>query len=251
MARLLEIVAFLDKELHVTELQETAINGLQVEGKQDVKKIGFAVDASLSTFTKAQHYGCEMIIVHHGLFWGSVEPITGLLYKRLSFLMTHGMSLYAAHLPLDGHLSCGNNALMAKLLGLNKIKRFGNYKGSVWGVSGTLKQELYLHEFVEHIKKKLGCQPKCFAFGKKKVKEIGIVSGSGAFALTEAREKELDVLLTGEVQHQHYHEIKDREMNLISLGHYHSERFGVLALTKTLQKQFRIETIFIDVPTGL
>lgn len=251
MTTLQQIVVFLDKELHVKDLQEGAINGLQVEGRQNIKKIAIAVDASLETFTKAQQNNSDMLIVHHGLFWGGVQPITGLLYKRLRFLIKNEMSLYAAHLPLDCHRSYGNNAQMAKLLGLKQIKPFGNYKGSIWGVQGTLKHELSFEQLMKLIKKKLASTPTSYTFGNKRVKKIGIVSGSGAFALSETAENNLDVLLTGEVLHHHYHEIKERKINVVSLGHYASERFGVLALAKLLQKRFNIETIFIDVRTGL
>lgn len=253
MAKRVEIVDFLDKYLKAGEIEDNAINGLQVEGSEDVKKVVIAVDACLEVFNRARELGADMIIVHHGLFWKETDlRIEGLLRMRLDALFSNGMSLYAAHLPLDLHPEAGNNAVMAKRIGLSDLKPFGNYHGVYCGYSGVLEREYKLDDFLGLVEEKIGKIRVRHLFGAKNVRRVGIVSGGGAFAVNEMGKDGIDIMISGEAQHVFYNQSKELSVNAIYLGHYDSEVFGVKALGEKLKQKFKeIEVVFVDNPTDL
>ena len=127
MATLLAITRFLNKPLNIRNIPDNSKNGMQARGTKEVKKIGFAVDACMEVFNKAKEQDCDLIIVHHGILWKKSNVPKAQLEKRISFLKKHGISLYAAHLPLDLHPEYGNNIRLARLLGLKGLKGFGDY----------------------------------------------------------------------------------------------------------------------------
>ncbi|MFH1432498.1 MAG: Nif3-like dinuclear metal center hexameric protein [archaeon] len=253
MAKLIEIVNFLDKYLRVGEIEDNAINGLQVDGREDVKKVALAVDACLDVFDRAKDLGADMIIVHHGLFWKDTDPrIVGFARKRIEALLTNGISLYAAHLPLDSHPDAGNNAVMGRLIGLSLLKPFGNYHGVSCGYSGQLKKEYDLDDFLRLVEEKIGKIRVRHLFGAKKIRCVGIVSGGGAFAVGEMEKDGIDILISGEQQHVSYNPTRELHVNAIYLGHYDSEVFGVKALGEKLKEKFRdVDTVFVDNQTEL
>lgn len=248
MAKRDDIVKFLNKELNVKKIKDSSKNGLQSKGISEVKKIGFAVDASIETFEKAKKQGCDMVIVHHGIKW---KPQKNDISKRLNYLSKNKLSLYAAHLPLDMHSKYGNNIELARILNLKKIKKFGFYHGVSIGFQGTLLKSKTIIEIAKNLDKSLKTKSKILAFGKKEIKTIAIVSGGGISALDEAVKKKIDLFLTGESSHSSYHYIKEAKINVIFSGHYATETLGVKALMPILKKKFGVETVFIDVPTGL
>lgn len=249
MASLNSITRFLNKELNIKKIDDSSRNGLQVRTKNDVKKIGFAVDASISTFKKAKKCGVNLVIVHHGIKWNP-QKYRELSKKRIEFLEKNNISLYGAHLPLDLHKKWGNNIRLAKLLNLKNIRKFGNYKGVMVGYSGNFDKSIDTNKVSKILDKKLKTKCMVLNFGKKKIKSIGICSGGGADLVDEAVRKKLDCYLVGEINHGAFNRIRDYKINTIVAGHYATETVGVKALMPILEKKFGVKTIFIDNPPG-
>jgi dinuclear metal center YbgI/SA1388 family protein len=246
-----KLVSFLDSELALSEFpRDESANGLQVEGSPDIKKIGLAVDACDYVFRKAAEEEVDFLLVHHGLIWGGVKSVTGLLRKRIKVLMDHGISLYACHLPLDWHPEYGNNAQLLRLLGLNKTGEFGEYHGKRIGYRGRLTRGMPLRDFTLRVNRKLEVQSQAIDFNRK-VKNVGVVSGGGWSALYDAEQHDIDTFLTGEPSHSAYTLAEELKINLIFAGHYATETLGVRAAGKMLSIEFSTETVFIDHPTGL
>ena len=248
---LYDIVNFLDDLLKVKDWQDKSNNGLQVEGKEEVEKVAFAVDACMEVFERAKEIGADMIVVHHGLIWGGIDYVRGIVKKRLKFLIKNDISLYAAHLPLDAHPSLGNNAQILKILDLEPTESFGTYQGREIGYIGSFRESKRIGEVLSVIKEKINPNSIVLRFGNDEIRRVGVVSGRGSFALNEAIEKEVDIFITGEVDHSIYHLAKESEINVVFAGHYATEVFGVKALMRVLAGEFEVDVEFIDVPTGL
>ncbi|GBC95812.1 GTP cyclohydrolase 1 type 2 [bacterium HR16] len=253
MVRLADLTGYLDDYLAVREVPDypNALNGLQVEGKEEVHRVLTAVDASVASIEEAVSWGAELLIVHHGLFWNGLQPIVGRFRKRLQPLLREGISLYSVHLPLDVHPEVGNNALLARTLGLEPSGRFGDYQGTPIGV--VCETELPLAEMVSRLEAKLQTQVKVIPFGGSMVRRVGIVTGGAGQTriLTEAYERGIDTLLTGEGAHHTYLDAEELGINLLYAGHYATETLGVRALGEHLRKMFGLEHRFFDHPTGL
>jgi len=243
-----EIVQFLDDYLNIHTIEDESNNGLQVESPEEIEKIGFSVDACIDVFRRAHTEGCQLIVVHHGLIWGGIKYMRGDVYKRVKFLMNSNIGLYACHLPLDIHKKVGNNTQMAHLLGLNITGEFGPYKNINLGL--LCQADLPLNELTSKIQKTLGDYT-LFQFGGDHCKKVGIVTGSGTVALKSAVEQGCDTFITGEPKHASYHTAKENNLNVIFAGHYRTETLGIRALMEKVKEQFAIDTVFIDVPTGL
>ncbi len=254
MANLKEIVHFLDNYLDVSKVDDRSLNGLQVEGAQEIKKIALGVDACANMFEKANQTGARLIIVHHGIFWkDSDNRAVGLLAKRLKYLFEHNISLYAAHLPLDTHKAVGNSALIASAFGLKYVRPFGeNSNGCATGVIGEFEKEMSVDEFISKTESFIGKVLRKNMFGKPRVKKIAIVSGGGANYLEVAQKQGADLFLTGETKHVADSCAEELKMNAVFAGHYETEKFGVIALGKALEKRFKgLKAEFINCPTGL
>ncbi|MBN1797123.1 MAG: Nif3-like dinuclear metal center hexameric protein [Spirochaetales bacterium] len=230
---------------------DSALNGLQV-GRNDpeLKKIAFAVDASGESFQRAASWGADLLFTHHGIFFGKMRPVTGVLYARLQYLLENQLALYTAHLPLDIHPEFGTNAGIAGLLKLKHRKVFGLYHGVKMGIKGTLPKELSLAEISVVLCKNSLIPPRCLAFGKEKINTVGIVSGGAAGNVRDAIEEGLDLYITGEATHSVYHECSEAGINVMFIGHYLSEVWGVQALQQKIAQATHLKTCFIDIPTG-
>ncbi|MBN2617704.1 MAG: Nif3-like dinuclear metal center hexameric protein [Spirochaetales bacterium] len=237
-------------QINLYKNSDPALNGVQVgDMKQEIKKIGLMVDASMEGFKVAAKEGVDMILCHHGFFWGKPLAITNTHYKRVKFLIENNISLFAAHLPLDANLEVGNNIGIAKKLDLENIEPFGMYKGNFIGVQGQLKSPTPLDE----IKKILvGNNEPVYIIpgGKDLVTNVAIVSGGAPEEVYEAIEKNMDLYITGDKSHEVYHTCLENGINMISAGHYATEVYGVKQLGEWISKKFNIETVFIDIPTG-
>lgn len=251
MASILSITRFLNKELNIRKIKDSSKNGLQVKASKDIRKIAFAVDACMEVFEKAKKYNCDLVVVHHGLFWKGKNIYVKQTKKRVSFLKKNKISLYAAHLPLDLHDKYGNNSSLANILNLKKIKPFGEYKKVIIGFKGEFGKQITLKKLEKKLNKELKTKCKAYNFSNKKIKTIGIVSGGGGSEFKDAEIEKLDCFLTGEEHHSIYHHAKEAGIILIFAGHYATETVGVKALMPVLKKRFDVETVFIDVPTGL
>lgn len=245
------LTSHLDALLNIASIPDISCNGLQCDGKNEIKKIGLAVDACMQTYKQAVEKNCDIVIVHHGFIWDGLKSITGVIYKQLKFAIDHKLNVYAAHLPLDLHPDLGNNIHLSKILGLTDIKPFGEYHGTMVGFSGKLKKGLSNEEIGKIFQKKIGGTPTFLPFGKEKNTSIAIVSGACPEALHETIKKEIDCFITGEGTHWNHHVALESGINVIFLGHYHSEQHGVMALGKHLEETFGIQTEYLDDPTLL
>ena len=253
-ATLSSIVTFLDQLLAVQTFQDTALNGLQVEsGSTEIKSVAVAVDAGSSIIERAIDLDADLLIVHHGIFWGECRAITGGLGKKVRKLLSGQCSLYASHLPLDAHLSVGNGAELARFFGLGEIQGYFEYRGQNIGVKASLSSAKPLQYFVDRAKEMIGAlaTPLLLPFGASDVRTVGIVTGSGSSALDACALAGLDLLISGEPKQEVYHHAKELRQSCLFAGHYATETFGIRALQRILSDRFRVETHFIDEPTGI
>jgi dinuclear metal center YbgI/SA1388 family protein len=229
----------------------TALNGLQVEGHADVASIVTAVDASEASIRSAVETGADLLIVHHGLFWEGLRPITGRQYRRVSALIRGGVGLYACHLPLDAHAEIGNSAVLARGLGLELSGRFGAYKGNEIGWWGMLPEPTNAEDLVSRLQAMVGGDVRALPGGPERVQRVGVVTGGGGTFIPDAADLGLDAFVTGEGSHHHYFDAAELGIHVLLGGHYATETFGVKALGEHLAQRFGLTVTFIDQPTGL
>jgi dinuclear metal center YbgI/SA1388 family protein len=248
---LTELTAYLDDYLANDSVPDyrDAYNGLQVEGPAEVRRVAVCVDACLATIEAAAAGGANLMIVHHGLFWGPKAPVTGARYRRLAGLIKNDIALYACHTPLDAHPEVGNNHVLARMLGLEPGGMMGQYEGVPLGV--WAETDLARDAFVDRIRAALGVEPLVIATGPERLSKVGIVTGGAHGSIGEAAAIGCDLFLTGEGPHHSYFEAEERGINVVYAGHYATETVGVRALARRLEQEFRLETFYIDHPTGL
>ena len=245
MADLNEIVTFCDQVTRCSEIVDFpgALNGLQFANQGKVKKIGAAVDAGLHPFRQAAECGVDFLIVHHGLFWNEHEPITQNIYEKYLVLVESKCAVYSSHLPLDCHPELGNNAILAKKLGLSIDRWFLEHEGTpIAALTKSSDTREALREKLEML------FPHSFTpieFGSDEPKRIAILTGSGRSALPELKQLDCDTLITGELRQQHFNYAQEHELNLYSCGHYATETFGVIALAQLTAEHFGLDWEFI------
>ncbi|MCG8467350.1 MAG: Nif3-like dinuclear metal center hexameric protein [Gemmatimonadetes bacterium] len=250
--RCAEVAAWLDEYLDVASIEDYpgALNGLQVDGTREIRRVGAATDASLATIDLAIADDCDLLIVHHGLFWNGPEPLVGPPFERIRRLIESGTGVYSSHLPLDAHPEVGNNALLAGELGVAHAERFGTFKGNDGiGVIGSLS--VGRDELIGRIRASCRAEPMLIPGGPETVRRVAVITGGGGSMLGAAIEAGADTFVTGEGGHHTYHEAMERGVNLIYAGHYATETIGVRALARTVARRFDVEHAFFDVPTGL
>ena len=247
------LTAFLCDYFDIGNIPDASQNGLQVDCRKDeIRRIAFAVDASLESISAAAGRGADMLFVHHGLFWSHPLTITGAHYARISALIRNGIALFAVHLPLDAHKEVGNNAVMAKTLGLAEVKGFDPRNGVAIGCIGVSREGLDIERCASILGFDRENDMKCLNFGKKVNKTIAIVSGAAADDVERAAEAGADLFISGEHSHIAFHAAKESGINMLLGGHYKSEVFGVKAAAAMLGERFPdLECFFIDIPTGM
>jgi len=224
-------------------------NGLQVEGREEIRKVVTGVSACQELFVRAREAGADAVLVHHGLFWeGMPRTLTGFQYRRVAELIRGEMSLLAYHLPLDRHLEVGNNAVAGRELGLRRIEPFGLHDGLPLGVKGLYPEAIPAAELVERCRQVYGQEPLAYLSGKDTVSTLGIISGGGQREFYTAIEEGLDAYITGEVTEWVMNVAKETGTHYLAAGHYATERLGVRALGQHLAERFGIDVEFIDVP---
>jgi dinuclear metal center YbgI/SA1388 family protein len=246
------ISSFLD--IGATEGIDASQNGLQVgSAAAETTRVAFAVDASMESFRRAVEWGAGMLVVHHGIIWAAPQRIVGSLFERVRFLAEKNLALYAAHLPLDRHPEVGNNAGIARLLGLKDIAPFGAWRGLTIGCRGVLAEPMSLEQVVARLAGRQGEPMRTLPFGPPLVRSVGIVSGAAPRAgdIGKAAAEKLDLFITGEPSHEVYHHCLEERIHVIFAGHYHSESFGVRLLADRLAREKGVETTYFDIPTGL
>ena len=249
--KLHDLVAWLDSYLDTHSYNDISLNGLQVEGAAEVQKIAVAVDSSLNTFEQAADMGADILIVHHGLFWGKPLAISGMHGKRVRYLLEKDISLYAAHIPLDAHREVGNNWGLARWLELDQLEDFGTWKGKPIGVKGVFPNPISLSDLANVVEEKLGESVLVHAGGEMEVRSMGIISGGAAGEIANAAAAGLDCFLTGEPKHECFYDAFERKINAMFAGHYMTETVGVNLLAEKIRENFGLPYEFILLPTGL
>jgi dinuclear metal center YbgI/SA1388 family protein len=248
---LAEVVNYLDAYLHVSEVRDwpEALNGLQLANPGEVTRIAAAVDACEATVRLAGEQGADLLLVHHGLFWGGLRPLTGPAHRRVAALIHRNIAVYSAHLPLDRHPEVGNNAVLARELGVAVRGEFGEVYGQPIGVWGEL--DVTREALRRKLAGVLGGAPRLMPFGPERVGRVGIVTGGAGDLIAQAHEARLDTYITGEGQHWTFFDAEELSMNVIYAGHYATETVGVRALSEHLREKFGLPWTFVDHPTGL
>jgi dinuclear metal center YbgI/SA1388 family protein len=251
VTELRQLADYLDSYLKTSEIGDypEAVNGLQVENSGSVTRLAVAVDACQTVIDRAADLGADLLVVHHGLFWRGLEPLTGRHGMRVRKLVHSDTALYSAHLPLDLHPDIGNNAVLAKMLRLEGIEPFAEAKGQSIGLCGRLS--LPLREFTARVSHCLGVAPRVIAAGPDRTDLVGVVSGGGGGLIRQACDAGLDTYLTGEGAHHTYFDAEEWGLNVVYAGHYATETVGVKALAEHLGRQFGLPWDFIDHPTGM
>ena len=246
------IAGFLNETLRVRKIRDASVNGLQVRQRAggEIHRVGFAVDACLSTFEKAHRRDVGMLVVHHGIKWRPQKD-RDLAERRTAFLKQHNIALYAAHLPLDLHEEYGNNIQLCRMLGVHDPRRFGRYHGIRIGYAGTFRAPRRLSDIAKRLRNGLGSECRVLPFGRDRVRTIGIVSGGGGSMLKDARSEKLDCFIVGEIDLAVYNAARESRMNIIVAGHYATETVGVKALMQPVGEAFGVQTLFIDDPKDL
>jgi dinuclear metal center YbgI/SA1388 family protein len=238
------LVAYCDQRTRRTAFKDApgAFNGLQVANNGRVTKIGAAVDAGLIPFQKAVAAGVDFLIVHHGMYWDMPRPLTGPVYERVATLIGGNCALYSNHLPLDGHPELGNNALLARELGLKSPRPFLLKDGEAIGCAAPSKLTR------TNLRQKLEAnyaRVVAVEYGAERPKVIAFCSGSGNSAIPEMLAAGVDTLVTGELREEWFNVAQERKLNLYLCGHYATEVHGVKALAAELAKKFRLPWEFI------
>lgn len=257
---LTEIVRFLDERLRVRETGDysQAVNGLQLENGGTVHRVAAAVDASLATVTAAIEARCDLLLVHHGLFWNGLLPLTGNRYRLFRRAMEAGLAIYSAHLPLDAGEE-GNSALLAGALRLDETQEqavawqpFFEAKGTKIGCRTRLERPICREELSTRLSLALEKGPvRACPGGPDQVQEIGVVTGAAGSEVRAMAAEGLDTLITGEGPHWTFALAEEVGINILYGGHYATETLGVKKLAETLRKRFELSWEFIDRPTGL
>jgi len=247
-----DIAEHLDEYLELEEYEDFsgAYNGLQVATRAPVERVAAAVDACQETIDAAVEADADLLLVHHGLFWGKPLPIRGRSYRRLSALFEAELGVYAAHLPLDGHAEVGNNVLLASALDLPVEGRWGTEKGNeglgVWSAADLPREEL-----AERVARACGREPRVIPGGPSHVRRVGIVTGGAGSMIPQAAGEGLDTFITGEGAHHTYHLATELGVNVIYAGHYATETFGVKAVAEHVADRFGVDWTYLENPTGL
>lgn len=232
-----------------------ALNGLQVANRGRVTKVAAAVDASLASIEAAASVGANLLVVHHGLFWGGLQPVVGKTYERMRVLLENDISLYSTHIPLDLHASLGNNVLLAQALNLVPDAPFGRHKGvdiGVAGASGEATSEI-VKRVADYAAGYGGTVRTSLPLENRITRRWAICTGMGAGpdSLLEARNAGIDTLITGEGTHHTAVDSAEHDVCVVYAGHYATETLGVQAVGQWLEKRFGIPWTFLMLPTGL
>ncbi len=251
MASLSEIVRYSDEYLRLAEVEDypNALNGLQIENSGTVTRIGAAVDASTATLQAAAEQKINFLLVHHGMFWAGLQPISGALRRQLKFAIENDIALYAAHLPLDLHPEVGNNVELARSLGFETSESFLEIKGQPIGRKAVVS--LRREDLIAKLKESVGEGVQCIGGGPTETKVIGIVTGGAGGEIHAVAREGVDTFITGEAPHWAAVAAEELGVNLLIGGHYATETFGVKAFAAHLSEKFKIPWEFIDHPTGL
>lgn len=245
------LAAYCDRLLDIANFTDWpgAVNGLQMENGGQVTRIVAAVDASLDVARCAVEARADLLLVHHGLFWGEPRPWTGGRYELMRLLCENKVAVYSAHLPLDAHPKLGNNALLCAALGFKRTKPFFTEKGRSLGFQTVT--DIPLVDLTANLAQAVGADPVVLACGPQHCRRIGVVTGGAGGELRQAVSEGIDTFVTGEGPHWSYALAQELGVNVLYGGHYGTETFGVKALAAHLADRYDLPWAFIDRPSGL
>jgi dinuclear metal center YbgI/SA1388 family protein len=244
MARRDEILEHAAELLDLASFPDYGPQGMQVAGAEEVTKIACAVSSSLDLFQRAAAVEAQIVLVHHGLLWDNEPRVVDThVRRRLEALFAADLTLAAYHLALDAHPEVGNNALLARELGLAKDEPFASI-----GRAGRLAASEPLEAFLARVRERIAPEPLVFAEGPDQVERVAIVSGGGGRYLPEAAAAGYDLFLTGEPEEPSLHLARELGITFVAAGHYATERLGVQALAARLAERFDLEWEFIELP---
>ncbi len=251
MAACRDVIGYLDSILDPSSYDDYGPNGLQVPGRDEFESVATGVTATADLFTRAREEGVDLVLVHHGLFWaGPPRPLDKASKRRLQLLFDADLALAAYHLPLDGHLEVGNNALLARAIGATDVEPFAAHRSATIGVRALL-DGIGPAELVARVAAATDREPLAFTDGPDPVRSVGIVSGAGADHLDEAIAAGLDAFVTGEPAERSMSQAQEAGIHFVAAGHYATETFGVRALGERLAERFGLRHVFIDVPNPI
>jgi dinuclear metal center YbgI/SA1388 family protein len=248
---------YADELLHTNEIPDYpgALNGLQFENRSAIRTIAAAVDFSSRVLRHVVERGANFLVVHHGMFWGGSERVTGSTFRRYTALFDADIAVYSSHLPLDCHSEFGNNVLLAKELGLHPTQGFARFEGVPIGVSGeadlpTVELVSRANQFAQ----RHGGTVRASTFHiERRTRKWAICTGAGASSetLKEAHAAHIDTLIVGEGPHWTAVQAEESDLTIIYAGHYATETLGVCALAQHLAEKYDLPWLFIHAPTGL
>jgi dinuclear metal center YbgI/SA1388 family protein len=252
MARLNDVIAYLDELLEIGKFQDYGPNGLQVPGASEVSVVATGVSSHLELFDRAAELGAQLVVAHHGLFWDfHPRSVTPEMKRRLRLLFDRDIALAAYHLPLDAHPEVGNNALICEALGLERAEPFSEYRGQTVGFVGRSGEGVPFDELRRRCAEAFGQDPFVWATGPDTVRSVGIVSGAAASSFGQAIAKGLDAFLTGEPAEHVMADARESGTHFVAGGHYATETFGVRRIGELLAAEFGVEHHFVEVPNPI
>ena len=251
MPKLADIVRHLEQLLNHAGIGDYpgAHNGLQFENSGTVSRVACAVDACEAVLREAASVPGTLLLVHHGLLWGGAQAFTGALRRKVQIAVDGDLAIFSSHLPLDLHPELGNNALLAKALGLKKTKSAFSAKGQMIGLTGELATTRAA--LAKKLEAAVNGRVHVAPGGPERIKRIGVVTGGAGREVAAAAALGCDAFITGEGPHDSYTLAEELGVNLFYGGHYATETFGVRALAAHVAKKYQLPSAFIDHPTGL
>lgn len=243
-----DLVSYLDDLLNLHAIPDYGPQGLQVEGREEVRALAVGVDAALPTIDGALAAEADLLLVHHGIFWGEARPIAGAFGRKVRRLIGADLNLYAAHLALDLHPTLGNNAELCRLLGLHPVGSYFSYKGVDVGILAEPAGETTFAQLGAAFSQAVQPPLLVDASGPERVRRVAVCSGDASRSLEEASRLGCDTLVTGERDYTMAHAAAELGMNVLYGGHYATETLGVQALARRLHEQFGLAWTFVDVP---
>jgi dinuclear metal center YbgI/SA1388 family protein len=239
-----EILAFAHELLDLDAYADYGPMGMQVEGAPEVTHVACGVSASLELFERAAEAGAQLLLVHHGLIWdGDPRVVEGRFRSRLKVLLDADITLAAYHLALDAHSGVGNNALLARELGIEPEQRFAEIG---WG--GRLVEPVGIDEFSARVRTAVAAEPIVFAHGPERIERAAVVTGGAAKYVADAAREGYDLFLTGEAAEPTLHTAREVGIHFVAGGHYATERIGIQALARALAERFQLDCEFIELP---